>query len=104
VSDTWASGRASAYTWTVIHHATSAVDPRLLPYAVVLGALEEDPRILVPGQLDGDRTELRSGRPLLCTFHDVSDEVTVLHWTLTPDIAERPEVGQRLASVDLTRQ
>jgi uncharacterized OB-fold protein len=86
-----ASGRATLYSWTVIHHPTMPVATERLPYTVLLAALEEDPRILIPGQFDGDRADLRPGAPLRCTFHPVSDEVTVVHWSVVEDSA--PEGG-----------
>lgn len=82
-----ASGRATVYSWTVIHHPTMPVATERLPYTVVLAALEEDARILIPGQLDGDRADLRPGARLQCTFHRVSDEVTVVHWSVVDDPA-----------------
>lgn len=88
VTEVPASGRASVYSWTVVHHPTGSVADRL-PYTIVLAALEEDPRILLPGQLDGDREDLRRGAALQCTFHDLPDGVTVLHWTVVDAATDR---------------
>jgi hypothetical protein len=80
-----ASGRGSVYSWIVVHHTTVPTAANLLPYSVVLVALEDDPDILIPGQFDGDRTELCSDLAVVAEYRDVTEDVTVVHW--------RPQTG-----------
>ena len=73
-----ASGRGVVYTWTVTHQALVPPFAEDVPYAVVVGALDEGPRLVTavrgvaPGELALDLpVELRIAR--------VSDDVG-LHW------------------------
>ena len=90
------SGDGTLYSWTVIHHATVPTPPALLPYCVALVALAEDPRILIPAQYDGPRGELCSGLPVTAAYHDVTDDLTVLHWRRRGERGERG-LGERAA-------
>jgi uncharacterized OB-fold protein len=74
------SGTGAVYSWIAIHHATVPTPPSLLPYRVALVALDEDSRILIPGQYDGPGDELHTGLRVVAAFHDTTDDITVMHW------------------------
>lgn len=78
---TWVSGKGKIYSWVVVHHPIYPVFASEVPYAVVLVALDENPRVRIPGNiLDCPLEDIRGGMAVEVTFDDVTDEVTLPKW------------------------
>jgi len=75
------SGKGTVYTWSVIWQAVDPAWEDDLPYVVVVVELDEQPGLLVPGNLLGcDPKDIEAGMPVEVTFVDVTDEVTLPQW------------------------
>jgi uncharacterized protein len=73
-----ASGRATLYTFSVVHRAPSPAFAELVPYVTALVELEEGPRM--PTSLVGiapDPAQIKVGMALEVTFDDLTDELTL---------------------------
>ena len=80
------SGKATLYTFTVVHRGPGAFDSDV-PYVVGMGELVERPRTcLVVAHLAGASPDsLRIGQPLQIAYQDIpSADSTVYHWTTVP--------------------
>ena len=71
-----ASGRASLYTWSVVHQNDLPPWPDRVPYVAAVVELEEGPRAMT-NIVDCDFESLRVGQPLRVAFRAASDDVTL---------------------------
>ena len=71
-----ASGRASLYTWSVVHRNDLPPFPERVPYVAAVVDLEEGPRMMT-NVVDCPFDELRIGMALTVSFRPESDEITV---------------------------
>ena len=69
-----ASGRATLYSYTVVHHAAHVAVAERVPYLVALCTLEEGPRV-VCNLLNCPRGDVRIGMPLQLTFEEIAPGV-----------------------------
>ncbi len=76
------SGKGTVYTWTVIWRAVHpGWEEDELPYTVVVVELDEQPGLLIPGNLlECDPKDIECGMPVEVTFVDVTGEVTLPQW------------------------
>ena len=68
-----ASGRATLYTWSVVHVNELPPFNERLPYVAALVDLEEGPRMM-SNVVDCEFDELRADMPLEVVFQEVSDD------------------------------
>jgi uncharacterized protein len=75
---TWeeVSGRATLYTWSVVHRNDLPPFPQRVPYVAAVVDLEEGPRMMT-NVVGCDPSALKIGMPLEVTFEERTDEVTV---------------------------
>ena len=71
-----ASGRASLYTWSVVHQNDLPPWPERVPYVAAVVDLEEGPRAMT-NVVDCQFESLRVDLPLQVAFRDAADEVTL---------------------------
>ncbi len=71
-----ASGKATLYSWTIIHPPTLPAFKDKVPYPVILVELKEGVR-MISNIVDCKNEDLRIGMPLEVTFEKVSDGVTL---------------------------
>jgi uncharacterized OB-fold protein len=71
-----ASGRASLYTWSVVHQNDLPPWPERVPYVAAVVDLEEGPRAMT-NVVDCEFESLRVDLPLQVAFRDAADEVTL---------------------------
>jgi uncharacterized OB-fold protein len=71
-----ASGRASLYTWSVVHQNDLPPWPDRVPYVAAVVDLEEGPRAMT-NVVDCDFERLRVDMPLRVAFRAASDDVTL---------------------------
>ena len=75
------SGRGRVYSWVVARPPVLPAFQSLVPYAVVLVALDEDPELrLVGNLLDCPLEEIRMDMPVEVTFQEVAEGVTLPQW------------------------
>ena len=71
-----ASGRATLYTWSVVHRNDLPPFPERVPYVAAVVDLDEGPRMMT--NVEGcSFDELRVGMPLQVDFRVESDDITV---------------------------
>lgn len=71
-----ASGRATLYTYSIVHVNDLPPFPERVPYVAAVVDLEEGPRMMT--NVEGcDFGDLRVGMPLQVHFRAISDEVTI---------------------------
>jgi uncharacterized OB-fold protein len=73
------SGRASVYSYTIIHRAPFEAFADDVPYALAVVQLEEGPR-LISNVVTDDLDAIAIGMPLAPVFDPVSDDVTLLRF------------------------
>ncbi|MFJ9946122.1 Zn-ribbon domain-containing OB-fold protein [Streptomyces erythrochromogenes] len=71
-----ASGRATLYTWSVVHRNDLPPFGTRVPYAAAVVDLAEGPRMMTEVVLC-DAADLRIGMPLTVTFREAADGVRV---------------------------
>lgn len=71
-----ASGRATLYTYSVVHVNDLPPFTERVPYVAGIVDLEEGPRAMT-NIVDCDHDELRVGMPLDVAFQAISDDVTI---------------------------
>jgi len=71
-----ASGRATLYTWSVVHVNDLPPFPSRVPYVAAIVTLEEGPRMMT-NVVGVDFDDLDADMPLQVTFHEISDEPPV---------------------------
>ncbi len=73
------SGRATVWSWTVIHPPTLPAFAAKTPYAAGIVRLEEG--VFMVGQIRGcDPHAIRDGMPVTVEFDDVTADVSLPHW------------------------
>jgi len=72
------SGRGRIASWVRTHQVFAPAWRDLVPYDVVLVALEEQEDLQLPGRLEG--AEPLAGLAVRARFVRASDAVTLLHW------------------------
>jgi len=71
-----ASGRATLYTWSVVHVNDLPPWPDRVPYVAAVVDLEEGPRVMT--NIEGCAfDEIEIGMPLVVDFKAVADDVTI---------------------------
>ena len=71
-----ASGRATLYTWSVVHRNDLPPFASRVPYVAAIVELDEGPRMMT-NVVDCDPTDLRIGMELTAVFRPLDDEFTV---------------------------
>ena len=71
-----ASGRASLYTWSVVHQNDLPPWPERVPYVAAVVDLDEGPRVMT-NVVECELERLTIDMALQVTFRPASDEVTV---------------------------
>lgn len=75
------SGRGEVYSWVVAHPPVLPAFQERVPFAVVLVALAEDPRLRLLGNLQGcEPGNVRIGLPVEVSFEELGDGVTLPQW------------------------
>ena len=73
------SGRATVWSWTVIHPPTLPAFADRTPYAAGLVKLDEG--VFMVGQIRGcDPHAIRAGLPVTVEFDDITADVSLPHW------------------------
>jgi uncharacterized OB-fold protein len=70
-----ASGRATLYTWSVVHSNDLPPWPDRVPYVAAVVDLEEGPRMMTI--VTGDPDVLEIGMDLVVDFEDYDEDITV---------------------------
>jgi uncharacterized OB-fold protein len=65
---TAASGRATLYSWAVVHHTFLPAFADLVPYVTGLAALDDDPAVRVATRILADPEGLNAGMALRAVF------------------------------------
>lgn len=77
------SGKGKLYSFINIHQPVLFQWRDDVPYNVVQVQLDEDPGIIVVGNVPGVAyTDLKVGAPVKVIFDDVTDEITMPRWAL----------------------
>jgi len=71
-----ASGRASLYTWSVVHRNDLPPFPERVPYVAAVVDLAEGPRMMT-NIVDCDDVALEVGLALEVTYRPIADDVTI---------------------------
>lgn len=71
-----ATGRATLYTWSVVHSNDLPPFGDRVPYVAAVVDLEEGPRMMT-NVVDCDPADLRIGMELVVTFEQRTDDLTV---------------------------
>ena len=71
-----ASGRATLYTWSVVHVNDLPPFPERVPYVAAVVDLDEGPRMMT-NIVDCDFEELEVGMALEVTFRQETDDITL---------------------------
>lgn len=71
-----ASGRATLYTWSVVHNNDLPPWPDRVPYVAAVVDLEEGPRMMTI-VTDCDPDDLEMGMDLVVDFEDYDEDITV---------------------------
>ena len=71
-----ASGRATLYTWSVVHVNDLPPFPDRVPYVAAIADLEEGPRMMT-NVVDCDHDALEVGMALQVDFREETEEITV---------------------------
>ena len=74
-----ASGRATLYTWSVVHRNDLPPFHERVPYVAAIVDLAEGPRMMT-NVVDCDFDRLEMGMALNAVFHPTSDEVTIVQF------------------------
>ena len=74
-----ASGRATLYTWSVVHRNDLPPFPDWIPYVAAIAELEEGPRMMT-NVVDCDFDRLEMGMALEAVFHPTSEDVTIVQF------------------------
>jgi uncharacterized OB-fold protein len=74
-----ASGRATLYTWSVVHRNDLPPFPERVPYVAAIAELEEGPRMMT-NVVECDFDALEVGMALEPVFHPTSEDVTIVQF------------------------
>ena len=77
------SGRGTVWSWVEMHQLYFAGFRHELPYVVLFVALEEGP-MMMANLVDSDPARLRCDAPVEVTFADVTPEITLPQFRLSP--------------------
>jgi uncharacterized OB-fold protein len=78
-----AGGRATLYTWSVVHRNDLPPFPERIPYVAAIAELEEGPRMMT-NVVDCAFDRLEVGMALEAVFHPTSDDVTIVQFRPAP--------------------
>jgi uncharacterized OB-fold protein len=78
-----ASGRATLYTWSVVHRNDLPPFPERIPYVAAIAELEEGPRMMT-NVVDCDFDRLEIGMALEAVFRPTSEDVTIVQFQPAP--------------------
>jgi uncharacterized protein len=70
-----AIGRGTIYSYTVVHQAYGAFADTV-PFVIAIVELEEEVRMMTQ-IVNTPREEIAIGKPVIITYHKISDEVTL---------------------------
>src|SRR5690606_8098899 len=79
-----ASGRATLYTWSVVHRNDLPPFNERVPYVAAVVDLEEGPRMMT-NVVDADHESLRVGMDLVVTFRAEADGIVLPFFRPLPD-------------------
>lgn len=71
-----ASGRATLYTYSVVHVNDLPPFGERVPYVAAIVDLEEGPRLMT-NVVEAGHDDLRIGMPLMATFESISEDFTI---------------------------
>ena len=74
-----ASGRATLYTWSIVHVNDLPPFPERVPYVAAVVDLAEGPRMMT-NVVECDFDDLEMGMDLEAVFHPASDDVTIVQF------------------------
>ena len=74
-----ASGKATLYTWSVVHRNDLPPFPERVPYVAAIVDLAEGPRMMT-NVVECEFEALEVGMALEAVFHPTSDEVTIVQF------------------------
>ena len=74
-----ASGRATLYTWSVVHRNDLPPFQERVPYVAAIVDLAEGPRMMT-NVVDCEFDQLEMGMALDAVFHPTSDDVTIVQF------------------------
>ena len=74
-----ANGRATLYTWSVVHRNDLPPFTDRVPYVAAIVDLDEGPRMMT-NVVDCDFDALQVGMQLQAVFHPISDDVTIVQF------------------------
>lgn len=78
-----AKGTGTVYSYTIVHHPVHPLMADLVPYAVVLVALDDYPHVRYTGNMPGTSPgDVRIGMPVRATFDEVQDDLQEAKLTL----------------------
>lgn len=78
-----AKGTGTVYSYTIVHHPVHPLMAEMVPYAVVLVALDDYPHVRYTGNLIGVAPDdVRIGLPVRVTFESVQDDAQETTLTL----------------------
>ena len=80
------SGRATLYTYVIVHQAVLSQWREVAPYNVVQVSIEEAPNVIITGNaIDIDNSDLKVGLPMEVVFDQVTPEDTLPRWRVRRD-------------------
>jgi hypothetical protein len=80
-----ASGRATLYTWSVVHRNDLPPFPDRIPYVAAIAELEEGPRMMT-NVVDCEFDALEIGMPLVAVYYPTSEDVTIVQFRPAPSV------------------
>ncbi|GAA4714923.1 Zn-ribbon domain-containing OB-fold protein [Brevibacillus fulvus] len=79
-----ATGRGEIYSYTVVHRAFGPFAEQT-PYVVAIVELEEGVRMMT--RIVGDRADIAIGKPVMVTFEQIDDELTLPYFALCSSLS-----------------
>ena len=73
------AGTGEVHSWVTTHNVYSAAFAQLVPYTTVLVRLDEQPDILIPGQI-GSNIQLYQGLRVRARTQPLTDQIGELSW------------------------
>lgn len=88
------SGRATLYSYVVVHQTALPSWRNDVPYNIVMVALDEAPQIRLYGNIVGfDDSQLTVGLPVVAVFDDVTPTDTIIRWRVDDSTAAKPAIS-----------
>lgn len=72
------TGEGIVYSYTVVHAVGEPALQPELPYALAIVELKEGPRVMT--RIEGDPEKVAIGDPVVATYRDIADDVTLLYF------------------------